>query len=1003
MDGSPVGLGHKYSYPPNMEAVQETTIVQNGSDAQYGHSAGGVINVATKSGTDQWHGTAYYGGRYPWLNAISDRTTNPPSINSTRQNMLGGAVGGPVIKNKLFNFANFEYWKVAQPSDYVVTVPTAAQAEGNFSQTYNINGQIAPIYDPFSTVYNPVTNTYTRAQYGTPADAAFGGSGTPNVIAPGQMDPTGKLLMGEFWAPNSNGVNITNANNYNYGYNSTYNYYNWSDRVDYQLNDKWRIFGRISGYHTEDVVPNFTPNKSPLYVPAGTFRTAKQEMASAIWTVNPTTVVTFHGDYHSVVDAYISPTLAPDGSPTGFSSIWPNNNWYGSYLQSEPNTPVYEPYMVMGGNGFGGSSLYWNQRPKAEDFSADYSHTKGSHYIRAGVEFRRSGGWEFIQDEPVFNFETYMTSNSPVSGNTLISGNPYATLLSGALDNNSEMIGGPAPVDYDKWWGMFIQDDWKVTHKLTVNLGLRNEYETAWYGNNMSRGLNLNSPVLQMVANPVKLGTAATSTGLNPLAIEPAGYYSGLNYGQWQWDAPGQGMWNPPALALAPRAGLAYRLNDKTSLRLGYARFVIPTEYNFTAAPFNGFEDVNFVEPPFFGETAYQYTAPLANGVPQQRLSNPFPANVNPLATITGPAAGTNVGRGGESLLWFPDNFNKAYNDRLIFDLQHQFAGGIVGSATWFTNFGHQHYTKELNAINPLLEIQYQNTLSQAVPNPYYGYLNSSLMPGPLHGEPTVPLSSLLVPYPQYGPLYQIGTCCAGERYNEVQLQARKPFSHGATFMVGYVHILEYYQINNFNDLTYVTNQFQWQNSDQPRNHLNIAASYLLPFGRGRTFLPSANRVVDALVGGWRVSPVFTYLSGDSPRFGAGPGAPMLVVGNPCVSSPTPGHWFNQAAFQPVPSNQYTLRDAPWQFACIRGPSFWDVDASLAKDFQVTEKIHAQISMKAYNAFNNLNRGDPDTNVTDSTFGDALYQGSPGGTFGAQSAYEYVSGRQVELDAKITF
>jgi hypothetical protein len=261
----------------------------------------------------------------------------------------------------------------------------------------------------------------------------------------------------------------------------------------------------------------------------------------------------------------------------------------------------------------------------------------------------------------------------------------------------------------------------------------------------------------------------------------------------------------------------------------------------------------------------------------------------------------------------------------------------------------------------------------------------------------------LLVPYPQYGPLFELGACCESERYNEVQLQARKPFSHGTTFMIGYVHILEYYQMNNFNDLTYYMNQMQWQGSDQPRNHLNLAASYVLPFGKGKMFLPSANRVVDALIGGWTISPVFAFLSGDSPRFDAAPGATMNVIGNPCVAHPTRTEWFNQAAFQPVPANQYTLRENPWQFACIRGPNFWDLDASLSKDFKITEKIKAQISMKAYNALNNLNLGDPDTTVTDSTFGTALYQGSPGGTFGAQAGYEYVSGRQVELGARITW
>jgi len=152
----------------------------------------------------------------------------------------------------------------------------------------------------------------------------------------------------------------------------------------------------------------------------------------------------------------------------------------------------------------------------------------------------------------------------------------------------------------------------------------------------------------------------------------------------------------------------------------------------------------------------------------------------------------------------------------------------------------------------------------------------------------------------------------------------------------------------------------------------------------------------DAILGGWRVTPVLQYISGDFPRFGN-----MIVTGNPCISNPTSQRWFNTAAFQPIPSNTYVLRQNPLQFSCLTGPSFWNLDASVAKEFHILEGFTGQLKVTAYNALNNLNRRDPDTNIYSSTFGQARYQGSPGGTFGAQSAYEYVSGRQVELGFKI--
>jgi hypothetical protein len=974
VDGSPVGIGHKYSYPPNMDDVQETNIVQVGVDAEYGHSAGGIINITTKAGTNNWHGDVMYLGRYPWANAIYDRTTG--ALLSTRQNMFGGTLGNPILKNKLFNFASVEVWKVGNPTNYVTTVPTAAQAAGDFSHTYNIDGSLATVYNPWSTTYNPATGAYARTPF------------PGNIIPSNMKDPITSKLIGAFWAPNGPGVNITGADNFEKAYSDSWTYYNWSDRVDYNINSKWKAFGRVSAYHTTDITPNITPNNSELYVPTGTFRTAKQVMGDAVWSANPTTVVDFRADWDDVVDAY---TSTPMPSP-GWASIWPDNPWYQPDLAASPGFPVYFPDLNIGGNGFGGRGFYWDQAPMGEALSADYSHQMGSHYLKAGLEWRHDGGPVYVSNTSQFLFNTAVTANTPVNSDTLHTGNPFATFLLGALDSSSEMISGPVPDPNDQFWGMYIQDDWRVNRRLTLNLGLRNEYETAWSDpkHELSQGLDLNASVPQMVANPPQMPAQA-------LQLVGNGFYGGATKGLWQWTSSSHpGMWNAPALALMPRAGFAFRINNNSVLRFAYARYTVPTEFNFTAAPFSGFEDVNFLEPPFFGMTGYQYTAPLLQGVPQETFANPYPANINPLVPILGKAFGTNVGRGGENLLWYPTNFTKPYNDRIDVNFQHQFPGGVVASATYFLNLGHQLYTKELNAINPELEVKYQNALNTTVANPFYHYLNTTLMPGSAYYTPNVPLASLLVPYPQYGPLFTIGNFQNLEHYNQLQLQASKPFTNGLTFLFGYVYTREATQINNFNDLTYYDNQFQWQDSNQPHHRIVASSTYVLPFGQGRKFLSSSSRAMNALVGGWQITPVLQYISGDFPQFGN-----LIVTGNPCISNPTPAHWFNTSAFKEIPANTYVLRTNPLQYGCLTGPSFWDLDATLAKQISITERLRGQLTMTAYNATNYLNRGDPDTNIYDSTFGQALFQGSPGGNFGAQAATEYTSGRQLEFGFKL--
>lgn len=971
VDGSPIGMGHKAGYPPNQDDVQETIVSQNSVEAESGHSAGGLISLTTKAGTNEWHGEAFYLGRYPWLSAEQDRTTF--SQNAQRQNMFGGTLGNPIIHNKLFNFFSLEDWRVGTPNSYSVTVPTPLERQGDFSQSYNIYGGLRTIYDPYSTVIG-ADGTVTRT--------AFPG----NKVPASRFDPLSAKFMAAFWDPNNPGDNITGVHNFKHGYVDRYNYYNFSDRVDYYLSDKWRISGHYGRYHTTDVPGNPTPNNSELYQPAGSVRGADQASADAIWTISPTTVVNFHGSWNDLTDAYLSHDLGGNG----WAQFWPNNNFYQSYQQASKGVPVYFPNLNIGGNSFGGPNFFWNQVPSAESFSVNLSHQKGSHYFTTGFEYRRSGGPTLVTGLSSFVFNSSLTANTYNNPDTSRYGDQFATFLLGALDNNSEMIGGPSPSPIDDFFGVYFGDDWKITRNLTLTYGLRDEYETAWHdpSHNLAQGLNLSLIDPAVAANPPTMPSQVTSIVGNN--------YTSYN-GMWAFTSGNQpGMWHPQNLALEPRFGVAYRLNDKTAIRFGYALYYTPTEYLFTSAPVSGFEDIEFLEPPLFGVTGYQYAAPLQNGIPQESLSNPFPAS-SPLVPIAGRAGASNTGRGGSPLIWYPANMQKEYNHRLNVTVEHQLPGQIVASVTFFANFGDQQYNQALNNINPLIQQQYQSALNTQVANPFYHYQNTTLIPGPLYSQQTVPLSSLLVKYPLYGPLYQIGVLGAGERYKDVEVKLQKRFSHGYNFLFGYIYIREKTQ-GFFNDLQTYQNQLVWQDSNQPHHRVTAAFTYELPLGKGKTYLASLPAVANAIIGGWQITGLITYTSGDYPRFTQA----LNVSGSPCVSNPTPQAWFNKSVFS-LPSG-YAIQSNPVQYSCLTGPSFFDLDASLLKNFHITEKVQGQLKMTAYNATNRLNRGDPDTTFTDADFGQALFQGSPGGQFGAQTAvYGNQSGRQVELGFKLIF
>jgi hypothetical protein len=498
VDGSPIGLGHKASVIPNVDAVQEVVVSTNSTNAESGHSAGGAILVTTKSGTNEWHGSGFYLGRYPWASAESDRTTF--SANAERRNMYGGTLGNPILKNKLFNFFSMEYWKITDPNVWLETLPTTLEKQGDFTQSHYLSGGVSgirTIYDPYTMVTSPS---------GTSASATpFAG----NVIPAARFDPITAGLVSQFWAPNNPGIDITGTNNFDKGYTETFNYYDYSDRADYNISDKWKVFGRVARYHTTDSSGNPTGTNTEFYVPTGTLRTGWQASGDAIWTINPRTVMSFHGDWRNVIDAYVSTPL----STPNWSSIWPNNPWYTSYQNPQTNNqPVYFPALYVNGNLFGGHGFYWNQRPAGQAYNAKISHQVGSHFLKAGFEMRASYGLVYVNSAPGFNFDTALTANTYINPNTNVFGDAYATYLLGALGGDSTMYGGPAPDPHTEFYGVYFQDDWKLSRRITLNLGIRDDYETAWHDppHELATGLDLSVANPAITGNPPVMPAAAT-------------------------------------------------------------------------------------------------------------------------------------------------------------------------------------------------------------------------------------------------------------------------------------------------------------------------------------------------------------------------------------------------------------------------------------------------------------------------------------------------------------
>ena len=232
--------GGRGTYNLPMDAVQEVVVQQNIPDAEHGFSGGGAINITSKSGTNDIHGSAYIMTRQPPWNALSNRITRAPDI--VKQNILGFTVGNPVIKNKLFNFFSFEHWYATQPSSKEQTMPTIAERTGDFSHALSNNGQMRVIYDPTTTQFNPNTNVVTR----TPISC----QGKANVICPSAIDPTAALVMPYLWYPNTTPDTPDGLNNFKVTYPWWTKYHNLTDRVDFNASDKLRMYAHYGEFRT---------------------------------------------------------------------------------------------------------------------------------------------------------------------------------------------------------------------------------------------------------------------------------------------------------------------------------------------------------------------------------------------------------------------------------------------------------------------------------------------------------------------------------------------------------------------------------------------------------------------------------------------------------------------------------------------------------------------------------------------------------------------------------
>jgi hypothetical protein len=940
LDGAPSMTAQKSSYTPPMDAVQEVNLQQNAVDAEYGHSAGGVLSVQMKSGTNDFHGTAYYLGRNPALNAVADSISH--RANLTRNHVYGGTLGNPIKKNKVFNFFSYEGWRTIEPRISQMTMPTDLQRQGDFSQALTASGALRPIYDPWST----------RLEGNTVIRMPFAGNRLPQD----RIDPVAARMMQDFWSPNGPGTDASGVNNFVTGYGENIKYWNLSDRVDWNISDKWKVFGRYSLFRTFVDQDDFTGGSLAQPV-TGSERHSQTFSGDAVWTINPTTVFNIRGAYNAIVDSFGVPSYKLQESD--LASFW-SSRWYTPYLAELPD--IYYPGITVQAlsNATMGRSGYWYQEPKSYNVQGKISRSQGRHYIKMGADYRKELV-EASRPQPMFfQFSPALTADTFNNPNTRERGDAWATFLLGGLDQNSRISSIPIQKPRTDFVGLFIHDDLKLTQRLTLNLGLRYEYMTAMRDpeDRLSRFLDLTNPI------PEFQGANAPQMPAQVAALrQSAPAYNGA----WVFtDSGNRSSWNAQKALLLPRAGFAYRVNNLTAIRAGFARYVVPPTLT------DGLNILGSV--PYPGFDARTDTLPLLQGVPQQRLSDPYPGG---LVEVVGKRLGryTNL---GNATTWYRQDFNAGVNDRINLTLQRQLPLAFVLDLTYFVNIGRHHpYNRDINQVDPRIGFAVGNAINQQVPNPFFEVLGADQFPGQLRTQRNVSVATLLRPYPHYQALTETLIGDRRNRYQAIQMQVQRPFTNGFNLVLGYNYNRErneefYDNVDNFlENLTF-------QPASNARQRITAASIYQIPFGRGRQFMNNSHRMVDAVLGGWALSGIFTYNTGTFLRFGG-----ALADGDPTLDNPTRDRWFDTSRVRVLPA--FTRRENPLQYPRLTGPSFRNIDVTMAKEFQVTEKLGFEIRMEAYNLTNSFMGANPSTDPNAGTFGRIATQKA--GYFGRQFQY----------------
>jgi hypothetical protein len=900
------------AFVPPVEGTAEFRVQTSAYDAQYGWTTGGVINIITKSGGNDWHGSVFEYVQNTLLNA---NTFNSNRLGVPRQsshiNTFGGDLGGPIIHDHLFFAFAYENIRQVAPSPFVASVPTATQRTGDFSTTYYGMGStdtplVQTIYNPFSTHVLPD---------GTLARDPFAGNKIPAAV----MNPVAVKVLSLVPHGNTLGDPLTGLNNL-VANSSTRKFTDffpeYTGRADYNLDLKTRLFVRYSrnalteerGFHYSTV--------AAINVAETTFNAPfTRENHNATVQITRTLTATAVFNLRLGLSRFLSQSGSAIGADYNLASLG-----FSPEYRSEAKA-WFPRFNWANYDGAGSYPSQFDPKAQTNTFQGGVSLVRGRQSLTIGGEFRlqrayRTNPGYWAGD---FSFDQQFTGQNPLSIQPS-SGNAIASFLlgtpaSGLIDVNTE------PALQQRLWSAFLQDDVRLSQRLSFNLGLRYDYLGPLTDrfNALTRGFDTTTP------SPLQVPGLALKGGL---------LFAGVN-GQ------NRGIFNPQWHNVGPRIGAAYQMTSRTVLRGGYALLYAQT-----------FDDPG-PAPGFSQETAL--VTSIEAGVPLNLVTNPFPTGIlHPAGSSLGLATAL-----GQSYSFADPDRPIPYVHQFSFEIQHELAHNALLSLAYVgSRIRHLEVTKAINEISAQSMALGASALALSVPNPMAG-----LVPGTSLNGPSIQEQQLLRPFPQFLSINELDIPIGRSSYNALQALVEKRLSSGLNLSVAYTlsKTLDRTGFRNPQDTALEKAAAPWDVT----NSIQMNGAYELPFGLRKRYGASSPRVFRTAISGWKIATIARLQSGmplsltpyDAVPTGVSPAAPHQTL----------SQWFNTCTLllsgathncQPGEAPAWTVRPPAtlqsWSsnITSVRNPSIENLDLSVMKDTRLSERAVLVIRGDLLNATN---------------------------------------------------